>query len=368
MRFSMKKITGVDPMIGPEPLWKDLEKFGEKEFMIKAFNWYNQSCDKKDAKEFVLDYMKVVGRSKEEIAKVKSLPESNFVLQFGWIARMMTGGFSPSVKTKEYFVNNYKRLLTKETKQVAVVQTPVQTVNIQERIRDKAREEIGDIEGIIDDCIANGFKNVPDLQVYLKSKNLSSVVLNKICDWYIQKSTELSSVIESKDPQIKEGYSNFTKAELRKFKDLLDSIVSTVNKNSIDNKPIRKARKKRQQPAAQIVSKMKYLAEDNSLGMKSLLPEKIIGASQIWVYNAKTKVLGVYNAEDARGLTVKGTTIQNFKEDLSVGKRLRKPKETLDDLMSAGKVKLRQLLPNLSTKEVPLTGRINSDTMILRIN
>jgi hypothetical protein len=64
---------------------------------------------------------------------------------------------------------------------------------------------------------------------------------------------------------------------------------------------------------------------------------------------------------------VKGSTIQNFKEDISIGKRLRKPKETLDDLLAAGKVKLRQLLSNLSTKESALTGRINSDTIIVRI-
>jgi hypothetical protein len=112
---------------------------------------------------------------------------------------------------------------------------------------------------------------------------------------------------------------------------------------------------------------MKFLSEEKSLGLKGVPVDKIIGANQIWVYNVKTKVLGVYHAEDARGLTVKGSTIQNFKEDISIGKRLRKPKETLDDLLAAGKVKLRQLLPNLSTKESALTGRINSDTIIVRI-
>jgi hypothetical protein len=364
----MKKITGADPMLGPEPLWKDHEKNGEKEFLIKAFNWYNHCCDKKDAKEFVLDYMKNVGRDKDEIAAVRGVSESNFEVQFGWIARMMTAGFVPSAKTKDYFIKRYKTIQTVQVKQKPVVQTvTVQPVNIQERIRDKARDEIGDIEGVIDDCIANRFKNTPDMQVYLKSKNLSSVVLNKICDWYIQKSAEIDSVIESKDPQIKEGYSNFSKADLKKLKEFLNTIVSITNKTSIDNKPIRKIRKKKEKPASQLVSKMKFLSEEKSLGLKGVPVDKIIGANQIWVYNVKTKVLGVYHAEDARGLTVKGSTIQNFKEDISIGKRLRKPKETLDDLLAAGKVKLRQLLPNLSTKESALTGRINSDTIIVRI-
>jgi hypothetical protein len=366
----MKKITGADPMVGPEPLWKDHEKNGEKEFLIKAFNWYGHCCDKKDAKEFVLEYMKSVGRDKDEIAAIRNVAESNFEVQFGWIARMMTAGFTPSQTTKEYFVRKYKALQTvkaKQIKQLPAQTVQVQPVNIQDRIRDKARDEIGDIEGIIDDCIANKFKNVPDIQNYLKSKNLSSVVLNKVCDWYIQKSAEISEVIESKDPQVKEGYSNFSKPNLRKFKELLDSIVSITNKTSIDNKPVRKIRKKKEKPASQIVSKMKYLSEDESLGIKSLPAEKIVGASQVWTYNVKTKVLGVYHAEDARGLSVKGSTLLNFKEDISIGKRLRKPKEAIDTLLAAGKVKLKQLLPSLSTKELTLTGRINSDTLIIRI-
>ena len=366
----MKKISGADPMLGSEPIWKNHEQFGEKEFLIKAFNWYNHCCDKKDAKEFVLDYMKHIDRDKEELLKIKSIPDSNFQVQFGWIARMMLGGFVPSQKTKQYFQTQYKTLLAKEPKQSATpiaVPQPTVTVNIQDRIRDKAREEIGDIEGIIDSAIASGFKNLPDIQGYLKSRNLSSVVLNKICDWYIKKSAEIAEVIDSKDPQIKEGYSNFSKPNLRKLKEFLDTIVSTVNKSSIDNKPVRKIRKKKAKPVAQVVAKVKYLAEDESLGVKSLPPEKIVGASQVWVYNAKTKVLGVYFAEDARGLTVKGTTLQNFNAETSIGKRLRKPKESVDALLTAGKIKLKQFLGSLSTKESNLTGRINSDTMILRV-
>jgi hypothetical protein len=35
--------------------------------------------------------------------------------------------------------------------------------------------------------------------------------------------------------------------------------------------------------------------------------------------------------------------------------------------MEAGKVKIKKILPDLSTKESNLTGRMNSDTIILRI-
>ncbi len=78
-------------------------------------------------------------------------------------------------------------------------------------------------------------------------------------------------------------------------------------------------------------------------------------------------MLGVYNADNAKGLSVKGSTLQNFNEQTSIGKRLRKPAATIKELMEAGKVKIKKILPDLSTKESNLTGRMNSDTIILRI-
>jgi hypothetical protein len=58
----------------------------------------------------------------------------------------------------------------------------------------------------------------------------------------------------------------------------------------------------------------------------------------------------------------------NYNKETSVGKRLRKPEVSIKDMMEAGKVKLKKVLTDLSTKELQLTGRMNSDTMILRVN
>ena len=79
-------------------------------------------------------------------------------------------------------------------------------------------------------------------------------------------------------------------------------------------------------------------------------------------------MLCVYNAENAKGLTFKGTTFQNYDTKTSIGKRLRKPEVTIPELMEAGKVKIKKILPDLSTKELQLTGRMNSDILILRVN
>lgn len=372
----MRKLVSIDPtMTGSEPSWADQDSSKNSNVdLIKALNWYNYSFSTKDAKEFVLDYAKSVGRTKDELALIKSIPDNKFNRQLGWIARMMCVGHTPSEKTTKFFTKTYKETLRQAT-QVAPVQElatasaapEVSQVTIQQRIVDKSREEAGELEGLLDDFVLSKFKMSIDVENYIKNRKLSSVVLKKICDIFVPKSQHISDVIATKDAQIKEGYSNFSKVELKKMKEFMDSIIATSNKTAEVQKSVRKPRKKKEKPAAVLAAKVAFLAADEETGLKSIHPEKIIGANQVWVYNAKTRTLGVYFSDNAKGLSIKGTTIQNFKEDVSLCKKLRKPQETIKTLMEAGKVKLKQILPSLSTKESQLTGRINSDTMIVRV-
>ena len=100
----------------------------------------------------------------------------------------------------------------------------------------------------------------------------------------------------------------------------------------------------------------------------SINPVDIVGAEQLWVYNVKNRKLGRYVAEDQGGvLGVKGTSITGFNESKSTQKTLRKPEEQIKDLMGSGKVKLRSFIDNIKSKEQAVNGRINIDTIILRI-
>jgi hypothetical protein len=66
-------------------------------------------------------------------------------------------------------------------------------------------------------------------------------------------------------------------------------------------------------------------------------------------------------------MTVKGSALQNWSPDKSKQKTLRKPAEQIKDLMGAGKVKLRTYINDIKAKEQAVNGRINIDTIILRI-
>lgn len=368
MKLSKISTGGDEKYVGSEPIWTDVEC--NDSTISSAFSWYNYFCSRKDAKAFTLEYLKVTNRSKEEISAISSLPDNAFDLQLGWLSRMLCVGLNPNQRIKELYAEKFKALLakSKEIKKSKIEEKPkAQVISIQSRIVDKANEEIGEIEGFIDEFILNDCKAKGDIVNLLKSRQYSSVVAKKICDTFIPRSKEIEDAMSGTDDQLKEGYSNFSKPQLKRFKELLDMIVAETNRMVTDNKPIRKKRRVKEKPASVLVSKMKYLKEFVELNLKSVSPEKIIGASQVWTYNTKTKLLAVYNADNAKGITVKGSTLQNYNDQSSIGKRLRKPEVVLKDLLDAGKVKLKRILPDLTTKESSLTGRMNDDTIIVRI-
>ena len=349
--------------MGPEPIW--VGEFSKTK-LIDALNWYNYCYDQKKAKELIVSYCRHAKYDKKTIRHVGSIPDSKITLQVAWISRMMLQGMVPDETTQKFFDDGMKMLLNyKGVRIKTVVKKDVPKVSVQDRILEKAREEAGEIEGLIDDYIASGCKQKYDLEKYFAGKKLSAVVLQRMCEMFIGPSKEITLAIAGEDEQIKEAYSHFTKPQLKKLGEFYDNIVSTTNKSAIANKPTRKKRRVKEKPVTQIVSKVKFLEEHS--GFKCVPIEKVVGADQVWTYNIKTKMLGVYNSDNAKGLTFKGTTLKNFNTKSSVGKRLRKPEVIIPELMDAGKVKIKKILPQLTTKEQGLTGRFNCDTIVLKI-
>jgi hypothetical protein len=110
---------------------------------------------------------------------------------------------------------------------------------------------------------------------------------------------------------------------------------------------------------------MNYCASADTL--TSIEPKGIIGASQLWVYNTKTRNLSVYHAVDRDGLSVRGSTLTGFDEAVSITKKLRKPEQVIPQVLNLAKVPLRQIMKDLTTTEQKATGRINTDTILLRV-
>ena len=248
-----------------------------------------------------------------------------------------------------------------------VVKIPV---SIQDRLREKSSEVSGEVEGWLDDCYINQAlpaKTVEEFVNLFKSFDLKAPHTRYIQNTFEHRAKEISELLLGKDPELVEGYSNFSKASVKKFDLFYKNLFKACGMMQEAAKVERAPQKKKLVSVDKVVSKLKYKKEDKVLGLVSLNPANIVGAKEIWIYNTKTRKLAQIKAADAGGLQVKGASVLNYSPD-SAEKTLRKPAEALADFKKASKVKLRTFLKELTTIDIPCNGKLNEHDIILRID
>jgi len=331
--------------------------------MIWALNWYSQNRTNKDAEKYITDYFK-----KKLKLDVGSLAK-DCTSTFAYLCRIVYNGGSLNVKDQIWFDNEVKQIQDKlKVKKVKVVEVAAigNVISIQDRIREKAQECIGELEGQLDDYITSDYKIDASPYGVMHTMNIKSVHVNRIVDVFKKRRIEFDDVLHTDDKELKEGYSNFSKPQLKKVIAWCDQVILDCQKVTGSAAQNRKPRKRKVKSPEELVAKVKVLDKFEELKLESVPTKEIIGAMQLWVYNVKTRKLGCYHAEDAGGLSVKGTSLENFNESKSVHKKLRKPEVSLPEVMKAGKVLLRNYMDGIRAVESALTGRLNADTILLR--
>lgn len=326
--------------------------------LTQALSWYAQNRDNKDATKYATEYFK----KKLKIPAPDAIKSQ--VSTFGFICRIISLGGVLSDSNATWFNETVQKL----QEQAPVVKTTTAVVSIQDHIRKKASDCIGELEGQIDDLIISEFKANVSPYATMTGMEVKGAHTKFIIEHFKTRRVEYDNVLTTTDDDVKEAYSNFTKVQLKKLIAYCDQVIVDGMKLAGEAIKTRKPRKRKTKSADQLIAKLNYAKDFAELKVTSIDPKTIIGASSLWVYNTKTRKLGVYHALDASGLNIKGSTIQNFAESKSVSKKLRKPSETVHEVLKAGKVALRSILNDIRAVESALTGRINNDTILLRVS
>ena len=236
----------------------------------------------------------------------------------------------------------------------------VRQPTIQDRLNEKTAATIGELEGYFDDLESIKFYD------FLVTQNVPQGQLGKIEKVYADRRVELEQAQGRMDDQLIEGYKHLKAADYKRIYAWLDELQKAIEQYRGVKKATKKARVKKSPSKEKLIAKVKYAKQDAVLKLVSVNPVDIIGAGELWVYNTKTRKLGQYIASNSSGLAVKGTTLENFTEK-SVQKTLRKPEQQLAEFMKATKVQLRKFMDGVKTTEIALNGRINEDTLLLRV-
>jgi hypothetical protein len=341
--------------------------------LLIALNYYNSNHDDKDKKKwFITHYAKT---DKKSAAAMLKIDEHHF-RHAGVLSRLIELGSELQEKEQKFLDERIEFLKSqvdvrqksqdkadKKAADAAKAALPSNVISIQQRMEDKAHEVAGEIEGAIDDFVLGGCKSDFSTKNYLLANQVAGPIAKRVGELFVSTAEELREALEGKDPQLVEGYSNFTKRELKRFAEFVEGIIADCQQMVQTAKANRAPRKTKPVSPAKLTAKMKYLKEFPELKLKSVLPSNCVGASEVWFYNTKYRRVGVYKAENGT-LSVKGTTIIGFDIKESKAFTLRKPEEFFKGL-SLGKRALGAAIKPLKTKPSQPNGRINEETIIL---
>lgn len=369
-----------------EPEWKTLALITEPEEQESAFRSCEYFVRTEIPRKQVINSCKkwvkeASGWSKEEIKLVLANPEWSFSAAglscYVWYKL----GYMPEGIEKHYQERRKEEWLKRgkiaiKEKQVKAESKPKKVISIQERMKQQVNDLCAEWEHQLD-CLTDGqdilsnfdpYKEMLSYQPEIKA-NHAKIIKEDFEPQY----QEALEVVDWKDEQIKESYGFLTVKQRKEYLAFFEKINTACDTIIETKKSSRKARKPRARSKESIIKKLKFQVNDSELGIASIHPTEIVNANEVWVYNTKTRKLGVYHArsKDPRnmgrdGLTVKGTTIQDFNPDLSLQKTLRKPKEQISNWTGKAKTKFAKAFDELTTTGIKLNGRINDKTIILK--
>lgn len=372
------------------PVWEGCEQWDGDKFhkhFRQAMDYYRLESEIKSYKPVVIKWLETVGASKQDIAAVKRLKDNRISTTVGAVAHCLIRGMQPqrpdfnNGRDSAAWLRDRISEAIREGKddidpEIAAAEkeaakADVYTPSIQERVRDAAMnmtEELEDAYQAFQTDPENFDPKAFKILSLLRGKGVKAAHARIIRDFYARDLAELNELASGKaDEQLREGYSHRSKKQIKNFIVFLQEIESACKMLMEEAKVNKKPRAKKAVPAEKIVGKMKYLKTFEALKLVSINPADILRAKELWVYNTKTRKLGKYVTTEFSELGVKGTSITGFDEHNSIQKTIRKPEEKLKEFKAAGKVQLRKFLDEINATDTKMTGRINEDTILLKV-
>jgi hypothetical protein len=375
----MAKRKSKDIYLMPEPKWQEINALKtdeEKKALYRKFEYFvhYEVPDKKAVATVKTWLDKESGLDKELIKKLKKVPD----VWFGTFAKhtfiwSKTGYMHDDVKNHliskiPALENKAEEIIEKQEEKKA--EKP--KISLQQRMKEQVEALCAEWEGYVDELMCgNGF-DVKKFDPYNEMRSYAGGIVKPnhakiIKDEYVFALEEAKELLDWQDPDIKEAYS-YTDAKLRKaYLAFYEKIISACETMISTGKAQRKTRKPKAVSKERLVSKLKFQINDSELGLASINPIEIIDATEVWVYNTKTRKLGIYKVGGlSAGMTVKGTSIQDFDSAKSVQKTLRKPAEQLKLFKGNAKTKWQKAFADIKTTDTKLNGRFNDTTIILK--
>jgi uncharacterized protein (DUF433 family) len=370
------------------PKWDNTETLDGEAFnrhYRNAMDYYRLEKSNKDLKPLVINWMAANDFSKADIKAFKDTKDSRCGMTMGSVAACLLRGmpvvhegFNNGRNTAEWLKAEIAKVIeqgaddeVESDAPTVAIKPPAYVPTIQDRVREAAGTMNEEIDYAIDEWITDPEKFDPKaikISGLLRGKGAKAAHARIIKGFYTRSQNELLELASGNaDEQLREAYKHVARKNVKKLIEFYAAIIAACDQIAQEAKILKKPRAKKVKPAEELVSKLKFKAIDDKLGVVSVPAAGIVGAQAAVVYNSKNRKLGIYIAKTSAGLNVKGTSIIDFTEK-SFQKTLRKPAEQLKEFKEQNTQKrVIDWFGKIKSTDTILNGRINAEVMILKV-
>ena len=341
--------------------------------------YFHNEIDKKQNAQYIKNYCKN-NFTKDQCKKIFANPEYKFTIfsHYGCTAFWVNSNLPTDTDEKiPQYIKGLKKycdgllesgtilykekLLEQKQKANVIVLSPQQ--RLQKKINTTIMIDIDDLE----DAWINGEKATIDVYALFRKYGLAgsaTLPVKKVIEGWL---LDYEDAYHKRCEQAVEGYSHLKRPELNHRIKVCHSILDDLERVKNATKATRKIRIKKPQTADKQVAKMKFAQGSPEYKLVSIPPVTIIGQARLYTFNSKYKILAEYVTNDPKGFIISGSTIKNFDKDLSRQTKLRKPNEFLSEILGRTQKQIDKAWNDLTTKSSTPNGRINQDTVLLRV-
>lgn len=229
-----------------------------------------------------------------------------------------------------------------------------------EQIAQKQVEQIsGEIDNVIDGMIIDTTLLDPkhDFVTILAPHDPKAKALEMLIAVYSEELANVNNAIEA-DSDYELIGDNFTRMNAKRLAKVYDKLLTDVrylySKQVTPKDP------------AQLIKSLKVRPGWSEIGVKSADLKTLIGSKEVWVFDTRLNKLGVYYAEDANGLSVKGSSLISYSTE-SRSKRvdLKDYKKKMSGVTDAKE--LKKYYKGVDKLDARMNGKLTRETLILSI-
>jgi len=349
--------------LGNEPVWSDIQP--DSSMIIHAYNWYRAALEPKVARLILQDYMRHIGFPESAIDYIDYVEDWRFeASNLPALARMVHRGLKPNNRQQERLDLEIPLLVEHGHLRLTASQEAARRLKVKTTAPVAPKDSAGDAMAMIESALDSGVS--VDANGILQLHRPKPSDLKNDTDRMARLVEEVTHALDRTDEQCVEAYQSYSKKQLRDLLARYAGVLQAINLYCSANIKQPTARKVRPKSPEKLVAKLRYLDKFDELGLVSINPKDIIGATEIVLYHTERRYVFRYVAPLGSKLSVRRSMIEGYDPAQSFRKKIKPTSDVLKRLTSGGIKSVAKTFEAIKTKSMSVNGTVNSQMIILR--